>query len=373
MTSVEVKAERSPVQTALRWALATVALYTALVGVIAVHFDGPEWFLHLGHNNEANLAFARHYFGRDVVVPHRDGHDGRYFWVQARDPFILHPDVDKPLFDPGRATYRFQRVAYPLIAAPWRLLGERALLWGMVATNVVVIGAGAFVATLLALEMGAPARAALGFILSPAVAVAAIGDLSDALAVAALLLTILLLLRGRYGWAMAAGALAVLAKEPMLLGLAGIAVFWKRPTVRRRVLLVAVPLAAAAAWALYVRWRLGWASTRVEEFTAPFKGFVDAWRLSWSPTASWTDAVCALLLIPLAVVIVMRWWRRRSLLLDAAVPFAVLVPFFSMQVLEILLNSVRSIAPAITLLWMDFYVPDSARVSAADTAPPRSH
>jgi len=62
-----------------------------------------------------------------------------------------------------------------------------------------------------------------------------------------------------------------------------------------------------------------------------------------------------------------RWWRRRTILLHAALPFALLVPFFTLQVLDILLNSVRAVGPAIAFVWIDFYV---RRPSIHDQAAP---
>ena len=234
----------APVRVAVRWAVGAVVLYGALLGLFVAHYGGPEWFLHLGHNNRGSLEFARKVFGPDVVVPHKDGHDGRYFWAIARDPLLLHPHVDAPLMD--RPVYRAQRVAYPLLAAPWRAFGERALLWGLLGTNLVLVGAGAFVAALLAIEVGAPARAALAFVLNPAVVIAMLGDLSDVLAIGALMLALLLLLRRRLGWAIVAGAVAGLAKEPMLLGLGGVTLLWPALARRQRLLLVAVPGALRA-------------------------------------------------------------------------------------------------------------------------------
>ena len=89
-------------------------------------------------------------------------------------------------------------------------------------------------------------------------------------------------------------------------------------------LLVAIPGAVAVAWAVYVRWRLGWPATSVQEFTAPLYGYVDAWRRGWSKAGNWGDAVGAIALVPFAAATVVRWWQRRpsSLLLDAALPFA---------------------------------------------------
>jgi len=355
----------APVRVAVRWAVGAVVLYGALLGLFVAHYGGPEWFLHLGHNNRGSLEFARKVFGPDVVVPHKDGHDGRYFWAIARDPLLLHPHVDAPLMD--RPVYRAQRVAYPLLAAPWRAFGERALLWGLLGTNLVLVGAGAFVAALLAIEVGAPARAALAFVLNPAVVIAMLGDLSDVLAIGALMLALLLLLRRRLGWAIVAGAVAGLAKEPMLLGLGGVTLLWPALARRQRLLLAAVPGAVVVGWALYVRWRLGWPATSIQEFTGPFLGYADAWRRSWSVAHNWTDAVAAIALVPFAAVTVVRWWRRRTMLLHAALPFALLVPFFTLQVLDILLNSVRAVGPAIAFVWIDFYV---RRPSIHDQAAP---
>src|SRR5947207_8002123 len=91
--------ERAPSAVAARWAMGAVGLYAALLGLFVAHYGGPEWFLHLGHNNRGSLEFARKVFGPDVVVPHKDGHDGRYFWAIARNPLLQHPHVDAPLMD----------------------------------------------------------------------------------------------------------------------------------------------------------------------------------------------------------------------------------------------------------------------------------
>jgi hypothetical protein len=208
---------------------------------------------------------------------------------------------------------------------------------------------------MLATASGAPLRASLGFALCPGVVVATLFDIADGLAVAALLATLVGVQRGRTGLAVSAAAIAVLAKEPMLLGIAGVAALAPAIERRTRVLLALVPATVVIGWGLYARWRLGWLPTGVVEFDLPFGGYVEAWRRGWSPVGNWADAVCAFALLPIAILGT-RWWiARRSLLLAAAMPFLWLVPFLGAPVLDLSVNSLRAIAPAVTLLVIDGY------------------
>ena len=107
---------------------AVTAIYAAflLVFLLGPAHDDPAWFIHLG-SQRIPVALARQLLGRHVVVPHTDGHDGRFFWIQARDPLLLHPKLDAANLD--RPAYRAQRIAYPALAAPWRVFGEYGLVW----------------------------------------------------------------------------------------------------------------------------------------------------------------------------------------------------------------------------------------------------
>lgn len=342
---------------ALRWAAGGLAVHLLLAGLFLAKYDGnPQWFVHFGKQGSV-MPVAAQVFGRDLLVPHLDGHDGQAYWLLARDPLLLDGrDVVAPNLD--RPGYRAQRILYPALAAPWRLAGEQALVWGLLVTNLVVVFLGGLIAALLALEAGAPARASLAFALSPGVIIATIMDGSDALAVAALLAALYALVRGRHGWAVAAATAAVLAKEPTYFGIVAVALLATALPRRVRLGLLVVPAGLAAGWAVYARWRLGWPPSGVQEFASPFWGYLDAYRRGWRPVGNWHDAAVAVALVPFGVLTVRRWWRRPTLLTTAAVPFVALVPFFSAQVLDLLVNTLRAVAPAVTLVWLDLYVPD---------------
>jgi hypothetical protein len=349
---------------ATRVAALGVAIALALVGIGLARGGGADWFLHLGKESPA-LPLARHVLGDDVAVPLNDRHDGETFWVLARDPLLRQGEDTGKNFD--HPAYRAQRILYPWLASPWRAFGEDALLWGLIATNVVAFGIGSYALTKLALASGSVWRAGLAFALNPLSIVALLFDLSDAVALALLAIAMLLLQRSRVAWAVVAGVAAVLAKDTSLFGLVGIALLHRRLDVRSRLALGAVPAAAGVAWGVYARWRLGWPPSTLEAWTAvPFRGFVDAYRDGWSPNHDWLYAFLGVLLVPLAVLVVARWWRSRSLVMAAALPYALIVPFLSKLVVDLPQNTVRAVGPALSFLVIDLLRDDDVASSRCD-------
>ena len=115
------------------WVGVALIVHVMLISpFLIVH--GPTWFLHLGREFEPPIDLAREKLGDDVVVPHEIGHDGKSFWVLARDPLLTQGADIRHFLD--RPAYRAQRIAYPLIASPWGLGGEHLLLWGLIITNL---------------------------------------------------------------------------------------------------------------------------------------------------------------------------------------------------------------------------------------------
>jgi hypothetical protein len=336
-----------------RWTVIAVAVHAVFAAFLLLgpgHGD-PAWFIHLG-SQRIPVALARKLLGPGVVVPHLDGHDGRFSWVQARDPFLLHRATDLANLD--RPAYRAQRMAYPLLAAPWRVGGEYALVWGLLVTNLAAVGFGAWFATQLAVATRAPPRAGLAFALNPVVILGVVLDTSDVVALAALVAAVALAQRRRWPWAVAAGVLAALAKEPSLLGLAALAVVGTTIPRRWRIALIGLPGVAVVCWGVYARARLGWPPSQIQEFAAPFTGYLDAYRRGWRPIGNWYDAAVAVAVLAIAIATLRRWWRRRTLVLAVAVPFALLVPFLSAQVLDLGDNSLRVLGPVVTMLGIDW-------------------
>lgn len=336
--------------------LATLALAVVVV-LMASTQGGPAYFVQLGEKSRA-LELAREVLGDDVPTPLADGHDGESYWLLARDPSLsegasLAARLDRP-------AYRAQRIAFPVLAAPWRLAGEHALLWGLVITNLVAVGVGTFLTGSLASRLGGSAKVGYAFAANPLVWLSLLFDFSDAVALVGLVGAVWALRRCQIGLAGALGGLAALAKESSLLGLVSVALLARGLSPRERVVLVAPGAASAALWRLYVISQPGFgAGAQVQEFVlAPFSGLVDAWRNGWSPTGEWVAAAISLSLIPLAAVVLIAWWRRRdSIELCAALPYALFVPFLSAQVLDIPINLIRAIGPALTLAAVALLIP----------------
>ncbi len=355
-----------------RIVLLGVFLNVGLVLFCAVAYGGQgEWFVKFGEQGEYT-PLAREVLGDDLVVPLEDGHDGQGYWLQARDPLLLDGDRLAEVHD--RPAYRAQRMLYPTLAAPFRLLGEEALVWGLVVVNLAAVVAGTIWATRLAQEIGAPEKAGLAFALNPLVAISLVMDFADALALAALVGVALAVHRRRWGWAVAAGVAAVLAKDISGAALAALVLLWPMAGVaRRRWSLLVVPGLAALGWAIYARWRLGWPPSQMEELgPVPLWGYVDAYRRGWSEHGNWGDGLFALVLLVSAAYVIARWWRRRTVEMTIALPFALLVPFLTATVVDLAINSFRVVAPALTFVILDWYAENQGEPQAVDQAVDRA-
>jgi hypothetical protein len=182
---------------------------------------------------------------------------------------------------------------------------------------------------------------------------------------------VLFVRKERWAAASVAAVVAVMAKEAAWPVVVAVAIGSVDATWVRRVRLAAVPALCAGAWWLYVRSRFGAEPWRAQEFTlVPFGGYLDAWRLAWRPAHHWGDLTAAALGIAAAVAVVVRFVRQRSLELWAALPFALLVPFFSFQVVNRSINLVRGIGPVLLFLLVDWLAQRDRRVAAAGAPRP---
>ncbi len=140
---------------------------------------------------------------------------------------------------------------------------------------------------------------------------------------------------------------AVLAREVMLLFVAGVAFYrWLR-TRRIPVALVGIPTAAAVVWALYLRWALADLDRAgdVQSIGRPFVGIVDAFPI-WRDNP--LDLAVAAILIALLVVFSFQVMRLPSYLAWGAAGFVVLAVVLTKQVWVNSYDITRAVAPVLT-------------------------
>jgi len=374
-TLPDARESAPPKPSALRWAVIAVVVYTAVASLLLIGGRAnPAVVIHFGRK-APNLALARSDFGPSVPIPLKDGQDGEYFWVLARDPLLLHPATVFRNLD--RPAYRAQRIGYPALAAPWGVAGPYGLAWGLIITNLAAVAVGAAATAGIAGRRGVPDRAVLAWVASPAIFISFVLDTGDVVALAAVMVCVWSVLARRWGAAVVTAVVATLAREPSLLAVGALAVASREMPVRWRRLLVLCPALAGAAWALYERWRLSWPAARIEDFSAPLGGYDYAFRHGWLPFHDWGNAAVAVAVLLFAIYTVVFWMKhRQDLLLWAALPYVVLVPVFSGQVLDLSTNSLRAIGAAPTLVWLAWtsyhtvsHVPTADR-TATERRPP---
>src|SRR5206468_11612964 len=99
----------TPHRVAMSVAAAGLLVHVVLVAFHLFQHEGRiEYFVHFGEQSPV-MTLARRTLGNEVLVPHLDGHDGQFFWVQAHDPLLLHGKSTGKFFDVP--TYRAQRLA----------------------------------------------------------------------------------------------------------------------------------------------------------------------------------------------------------------------------------------------------------------------
>jgi hypothetical protein len=202
-------------------------------------------------------------------------HDGPMYYAIARDPFHLH-QVSQYL---DRPRYRLQ---HPLLswlawaAHPWG--GGDAMVWTLFGVSVVAIFMGSVAAGALSSTLKGPLWPALAFGVMPGAIISLRITTGDALGAALLLVALAASFRGHLVLTAVAAAAAVLAKEPVLLGLVGVAL-WRRD--RDGLALVVPPVVVAGLWYVWLRIQLGSGGEGIVEFGLPFVGLARSlpiWR-----------------------------------------------------------------------------------------------
>lgn len=298
-----------------------VALMLALLVLpgLVVYRGNPTGFVRFGREFAAQIDPPRH-----AVIDTRTGYDGQYFWALAQDPLLLH---DRTVAAFKGAGFRLQRVAYPALAFVLAAGQRNAIPWTLLAINVLTILAITIAFSRYARRRGRSGWWGLAVGLLPGFMFATIGDLSDPLAVVSMLGGLMMWQQGRRWPAAGLLTLAVLAREPMLLAVAAVAVeasarAWRsrheyrvlRSVGRSLWPAAVVPGLAFGAWQAYIHVRYGGSTAAPgTAYQLPFVGVVDevrrALRSGSVVSSAWDLAYLGLMLAGLGAAVALA---RRS-------------------------------------------------------------
>ncbi len=328
-----------------------------VAGLRAFDWD-PSVFLHLGVDDRATVDFARDRLGSVVVFPGK-GHDGKFFFVQATDPWLRDSELLLELLD--RPAYRAQRFLYPAVGWLGSPLGPWGVVWALLVVNVVWLGLGTWATAELGRQLEISPWWGLAFGLNPGMLSELVIDGSGLMAWGLGVAGLLAVTRRRHGKAVLCFAGAALAREAMVLVALGVALYlWWRQS-KPALHLVVVPATAVASWGLYVRWRLGLAPSTFDSQSlgAPLEGFTQALR-------SWPAAPLSLLMgLASALLVIMVLYQavaKASLLVWSGVGFALMAPFLASAVWLNIFDISRALAP----LYTTFALAAARRTATSD-------
>jgi len=200
--------------------------------------------------------------GTPILSP--EGYDGQLYWIQAHDPLLLHRSTIASLAHayPG---YFLQRPAYPALAFLLAVGHASVLPWSMLAINVICLLALTVAVSRWAVANGRSPWWGAVIGLTPGLLMPVLRDLSDVLAVTAMLGGLLAWRVNRRWTAAGLLSVAVLAREPMTVAVVAITVEaiaqgWSachepgtfRHAVRRSWPTIVLPTLMFAGWQIYI-------------------------------------------------------------------------------------------------------------------------
>jgi hypothetical protein len=345
-----------------------LVLSVALCGASLASVDwNPTLFVGFGEDAMATTQYAEERLDYELFLRARQGHDGKYFFVQANDPWLQDPANNASILD--YPLYRSQRMLYPLLAGGLGLLGPHGILWGLLAINVLAMALGTWATARIALHLGGSALWGLAFVANIGLVYALISDTADIVAAALAFGALAFLYRDRLPVAAGMMAGAILTREVMIVCAIGIAA-WLFMQRRRRAALqmLVTSVLALGMWQLYMRIRLDPEESVPEALGVPFAGLARAF-------SSWSDdsmvLVTGVVFLALMIIFVFRWARSRTLLGWAFVGFVPLAALLSHRVWTEIFDFSRALAPwltaAILLIFVESTGANRAALRASDS------
>lgn len=337
------RASRAPlVVAAVSFAIGSFFAFNAL----RVSGFDPAIFLAFGDRAAGEISYAEERLGRTVPTRPGGGHDGKTFFIQANDPLYLNPSQHGVFIDEPR--YRAQRMLYPLLAGVLGGFQPTWILWSMLAINVALFGVGGWITSRLAEAMGVSPWLGFAFVANLGVLFEWFISGSGVLAFTLALAATWAMSRQRAGQAVALFALAVLAREVMLLYVAGVGLLtWLRFGRRSALTVVLVPTISMLAWAAYLRLRLPDSGSvdAVGALGVPFEGMSAAFD-SW--VAHPIDGLTALVYLAVLTAVGIRAWRTPTYLGWGTAPFLMLAIVLSEGVWGRMFDFSRVLIPTTT-------------------------
>lgn len=281
-----------------------------------------------------------------ALVGSPSGYDGQFFFLQAKDPLLLHDGTIASMRAAG-AGFRLQRLGYPLLAFAVAGGSTAALPVALLAVNAIALLALAAFFAAYARRRGWPTQWAAALALTPGLLLPMIRDLSDPLATTCLLAGVLLA-QSRRRWAAAiALTLAVLTREVAILVVLALGLelglrAWRarrQPGGWRAVIhtgwpVIAVPIAAFCAWQVYITFRYGGLLGTSDTAGIPGLNLVQEIRtaLTTAPTFEFAAWDCVYVVLIIAGIAAAAASLRRGISLPGVaacgVAIGILLPTF---------------------------------------------
>lgn len=358
---------RSVSTTALVVAVGVLFVAVIVVRSLAASDWDPTVYTAFGEESIPTREYAEERLG-EVFLREQLGHDGRFFFVQAHDPFVLAPETNASVLD--RPLYRSQRMLYPLLTGGFGLFDSETIVWSMIVVNVLAMGAGTWATAAVAKKMGLSAWWGLAFTINPGfiseVNISGAGVVAAAAAFGALVF----ILSGRPWVGVVLLTLAALSREAMLIAALGTAWWlWRYSGEKRNAVLSAlVPVSAVALWAGYLRLQIGVGAgaIQVQELGLPFGGLLDA-LATWSRDP--LNLVVGVTLLGVCVFQALRTLRSSHLVGWAFIGFGVLLVLFTRQVWVNYFDISRAVAPVLTSYVLMIFAAAPSGLDAHDRRP----
>jgi hypothetical protein len=343
-------------------ALFALAITAALVGRILWVLDWDVTsFVGFGAEATETRAYAEELLG-DVFLRGDLGHDGKFFFVQANDPWVADPSTNAELLD--FPVYRSRRMLYPLLAGGLGLLGPETIVWNLVVVNVVGMTLGTLGTARLSRSMGGSPWWGLAFLGNLGLIFTLTIDGAGVLAAAFAIWAVAFLYEGHMLGGIGMLAAAVLTREVMLICAIGVAAWlWSQARRRDAMLAIAIPSLALGVWEVYLRSRLGPGGGTTGTIGFPLVGLVRA-------VPRWIDdpltLAAGLCMVAIAIIFTVRWWVGRSLIGWTFVGFVPLAVVMTAKVWTQIFDFSRALAPLLTATILLLFV-EGRRERGADS------